>query len=83
MRLSGDGRRMVVLETKGKQLDNDDTAFKRDLMNALGAAFQKPVKGEVELFDDSPDAIRFKMLMQEADWKPELASVLAGRDAKQ
>jgi type III restriction enzyme len=76
MRLSGDGRRMVVLETKGKQLDNDDTAFKRDLMDALGAAYRKPSKGQVELFDDSPDAMRFTMLMQADDWKPVLNSSL-------
>ena len=76
MHLSGDGTRMMVLETKGKQLDNDDTAFKRDLMAALGAAFEKPAKGEVQLFDDSPDEIRFQMLMQEDDWRPTLASAL-------
>lgn len=77
MRLSGDGRKMMVLETKGKQLDNDDTAFKRDLMAALGAAYAKPSPGEVELFDDSPDAVHFKMLMQEQDWKSQLATALS------
>ncbi|MFC7499255.1 DEAD/DEAH box helicase [Enterovirga sp. GCM10030262] len=76
MRLSGDGRRMVVLETKGKQLDNEDTAFKRELMEALGATYQKPSPGEEELFDDSPDAIRFRMLMQEENWKTELSTEL-------
>lgn len=73
LRLSGDGKRLMVLETKGKQLDNDDTAFKRDLIHALDAAYAKPPAGEVELFDESPDSIRFKMLMQEDDWKSELA----------
>lgn len=76
LRLSGDGERLLVLETKGKQLDNDDTAFKRELMAALGAAYAKPSPGEVELFDDAPDAVRFKMLMQEQDWKPDLAKAL-------
>lgn len=76
LRLSGEGRRLLVLETKGKQLDNADTAFKRDLMAALGVAYAKPSPGEVELLDDAPDAIRFAMLMQEEDWRPKLAEVL-------
>lgn len=77
LRLTGDGERLLVLETKGKQLDNEDTAFKRDLMAALENAYQRPVPGEVELFDSSPEAIKFKMLMQEEDWKPRLAGALA------
>lgn len=76
MRLSGDGRRLLVLETKGRHLDNDDTAFKRDLMAALEATYRRPSPGEVELFDESPDAMRFKMLMQEEDWKTELNAAL-------
>jgi type III restriction enzyme len=74
IRLSGDGQRLLVLETKGKQLDNDDTAFKRDLMKALASVYAKPSPGEVELFDDSPDEMRFRMLIQEADWRTELTS---------
>lgn len=76
IRLSGDRKRLLVLETKGKQLDNEDTAFKRELMEMLGAAYRQPSPGEVELFDDSPDSVRFRMLMQEADWKPTLAAEL-------
>lgn len=76
MRLSGDGRRMVVLETKGKQLDNDNTAFKRDLIDALAKAYRKPSAGTVELFDESPDAMQFRMLMQQDNWKTELNSSL-------
>jgi type III restriction enzyme len=77
MRLSGDGRRIVVLETKGKQLDNDDTAFKRDLMATLADAYKRPSPGEVELFDESPDEMRFRMLMQDANWRPELNRTLS------
>jgi len=76
MRRSGDGMRLLVVETKGKQLDNADTAFKQDLMTALGQAYEKPSPGDVELFDDSPDLVRFKMLMQEKDWLPDLAGSL-------
>ncbi|ANC86050.1 hypothetical protein [Sphingomonas sp. NIC1] len=59
-----------------KQLDNEDTAFKRELMAALQNACQRPAAGEVELFDDSPEAVRFTMLMQEDIWKPTLAGAL-------
>lgn len=76
MRLAGAGRRLLVLETKGKHLDNQDTAFKRELMAALGGAYVKPSPGEVELFDESPDALRFRMLIQEANWGSELAAEL-------
>ncbi|MGH0343914.1 DEAD/DEAH box helicase [Sinorhizobium meliloti] len=76
LRLAGDGERLLVLETKGKQLDNDDTQFKRELMEALQNAYQRPVAGEVELFDDSPESVRFMMLMQEENWKPVLAQKL-------
>lgn len=76
LRLSGDGERLLVLETKGKQLDNEDSRFKRELMEALQNAYQQPTAGEVELFDESPEAIRFTMLMQEEDWKPTLAGSL-------
>lgn len=77
LRLSGDGERLLVLETKGKQLDNGDTAFKRELMAALEGAYQRPAAGELELFDDSPDAVRFTMLMQEENWEPVLAGKLS------
>lgn len=77
LRLAGDGERLLVLETKGKQLDNEDTAFKRELMAALENAYKRPAAGEVELFDDSPEAVRFTMLMQEENWKPKLAKVVS------
>jgi len=76
IRMSGDGERLLVLETKGKQLDNDDTRFKRDLMQALQNAYKRPPAGEVKLFDDSPEAVRFTILMQDDDWKPALAGEL-------
>jgi type III restriction enzyme len=76
LRFSADGNRLMVLETKGKQLDNDDTAFKRELMQALQNAYHRPPAGEVELFVESPEAIRFTMLMQEEDWRPKLAAEL-------
>lgn len=76
LRLTGDGERLLVLETKGKQLDNEDTAFKRELMAALESAYRRPVAGELELFDDSPEVVSFTMLMQEENWKSLLSAKL-------
>lgn len=76
VRLSGDGMRLSVVETKGMQLYKPDTAFKRDLMAALEGAYAKPSPGEVALFDESPDAIRFQMLMEQDDWAAKLAAGL-------
>lgn len=67
----------MLLETKGKQLDNLDTAFKRDLMELLERAYTKPAPGEVDLFDDAADSIRFRILMQEADWRTKLRQATA------
>jgi type III restriction enzyme len=78
LRLPGDGERLLVRETKGKQLDNEDAAFKRELMAALENAYQRPAAGEVELFGDSPDAVRFTMLMQEENWRPAINAALEG-----
>ncbi len=77
LRLDGDGQRLMVLETKGKQLDNLDTAFKRDLMELIEAAYTKPAPGEVDLYDDAADSVRFRMLMQDADWKTRLGQATA------
>ncbi len=77
LRLDGEGQRLMLLETKGKQLDNLDTAFKRDLMELLERAYTKPAPGEVDLFDDAADSIRFRILMQEADWRTKLRQATA------
>ncbi len=79
LQLNGEGTRLLVLETKGKQLaGNEDTTFKNDLMAALEGAYAAPSPGEVELFGEGLDAIRFRMLMQTGDWRPQLAGELAG-----
>lgn len=77
LRLDGERQRLMVLETKGKQLDNLDTAFKRDLMALLEGAYEKPAPGEVDLLDHAADSIRFRMLMQDPDWKVKLAQSMA------
>lgn len=67
-----DGHRMLVLETKGKHLDNEDTAFKRRLFEVLEEAYQI---GTVDLIDDQAQEIKFAILMQSAErdaWKIDL-----------
>jgi len=70
--LDGDSSRLLVLETKGKQLDNADTLFKRELFAALEAAYTNGLDvGEMELVDEAPGSMRFRILMQDEAWKPE------------
>ena len=66
------GQRMLVLETKGKHLDNEDTAFKRRLFEVLEEAYQI---GTVDLIDDQAQEIKFAILMQTVErdaWKMDL-----------
>jgi type III restriction enzyme len=78
VRLVGDGGRLLALETKGKQLDNADTQFKRDLFEMLEAAYTSGRDvGEMELIDDAPGEMRFRILMQDEAWEPELEKAVS------
>jgi hypothetical protein len=71
--------RLLVLETKGKHLEGSaDTEFKTKFFELLEAAYTSGKEaGEVELFVDRPDAMRFRILIQEKKaWEPELEKVL-------
>jgi type III restriction enzyme len=78
-----DVARLLVLETKGKHLEgNADTEFKKKFFDLLEKAYtQGKEAGELELFADRPDAMRFRILIQPEDdsdaWKPELEKALA------
>lgn len=77
VRLDGKGGRLLALETKGKQLDNADTQFKRDLFELLETAYTTGRDvGEMELIDDTPTALRFRILMQDEAWQPELEKAI-------
>lgn len=71
--------RLLVLETKGKHLEgNDDTKFKQKFFELLEQAYTKGVEaGEVDLFDERPDEMRFRILIQKAAWEPELEKALS------
>ena len=73
----GEARRITVLETKGDQLDNLDTAYKREALSFLSDHFQwddaTPV-GELELVNNGETVEGTLILMSE--WKAKLPSYL-------
>ena len=80
VRLDADAEtaRLFVLETKGKFLEgSEDTEFKKNFFELLEQAYALGKEaGEVELFADAPDAMRFRILIQEEAWKADLEAAL-------
>jgi type III restriction enzyme len=74
-----DVARLLVLETKGKHLEgNADTEFKIKFFALLEAAYTRGKEaGEIELFAERPDAMRFRILIQEQAWQSDLEGALA------
>ncbi|HZT26918.1 MAG TPA: hypothetical protein VFA57_14560, partial [Pseudolabrys sp.] len=78
-----DVAKLLVLETKGRHLEGSaDTKFKEKFFELLERAYTEGKEaGEVELFADRPDAMRFRILIQAPNeseaWKPELEKALA------
>ena len=68
----------LVLETKGKHLEGSaDTEFKDNFFKLLEAAYTQGVEaGEVDLFSERPDEMRFRILIQEEAWKADLETAL-------
>lgn len=73
----GEAKRITVLETKGDQLDNLDTAYKREVLAFLSEHFQwdkaTPV-GELELVNNGETVEGALILMSE--WKAKLPAHL-------
>ncbi len=73
----GEAKRITVLETKGDQLDNLDTAYKRETLSFLSDHFQwdeaTPV-GELELVNSGETVEGTLILMSE--WKAKLPAYL-------
>ncbi|MBO9512220.1 hypothetical protein [Erythrobacter sp. A6_0] len=66
----GDEQRLVALESKGDQLDNLDTAYKRDLLTKLTEAYGQNaggVAGQLALVGDVPDYEAKVVLFSEMD----------------
>ena len=74
----GDTARLLVLETKGKFLEGSaDTEFKRKFFDLLEKAYAQGYEaGDIELFADAPEIMRFRILIQEEAWKNDLESAL-------
>ncbi|WP_287221357.1 DEAD/DEAH box helicase family protein [Mesorhizobium sp.] len=72
--------RLLALETKGKHLNNPDTAYKRGLFNALEVGYSKAkAVGQMEMFGDAPDAVKFEIVFggDGTDvWRPRVARAL-------
>jgi hypothetical protein len=68
-----------VLETKGKHLEgSQDTEFKSKFFQLLEEAYSVGrVAGDIELFAETPDVMRFRILIQEAAWKSDLEPLIS------
>lgn len=77
----GSGKRITALETKGDQLDNLDTAYKRDVLAFLSDHFcwdeTAPV-GELEFVNNGETVQGTLVLMSE--WKSKLPQLLSKND---
>jgi type III restriction enzyme len=71
--------RLLVLETKGKHMEGSaDTTFKERFFRLLEEAYTIGKEaGELELFADAPDAMRFRILLQEEAWQNRVEAALA------
>jgi len=75
----GDGERLVALESKGDQLDNLDTAYKRELLEKLSQAYAKQGGGSsdpIGLESEQPDYKAAVVLFSQ--WKAQLPDLISG-----
>ena len=72
------GSRITILETKGDQLDNLDTAYKRDVMTFLSDNFKwddrVPV-GELELVKNNGETLQCTLILM-SEWRVKLPAYL-------
>jgi type III restriction enzyme len=74
----GTNRRITVLETKGDHLDNPDTAYKRDVLSFLSAAFQwddSVPAGQLELLKNTGETVQGTLILM-SEWKTKLPAYL-------
>lgn len=74
-----DTARLLVLETKGKQLEgSDNTTFKEKFFALLEETYRRGKDaGDIELLDDAPAAMRFRIMIEENAWKANLGKTLS------
>ena len=71
--------RITVLETKGDQLDNLDTAYKRDVLGFLSNSFSWSATipaGSLELLKDNGETVECALILM-SEWKTKLPKYLA------
>lgn len=74
----GQDKRITVLETKGDQLDNLDTAYKREVLDFLSGAFQwddYTPAGELELVKNTGETVQGTLILM-SEWQRKLPSYL-------
>jgi type III restriction enzyme len=74
----GGASRITVLETKGDQLDNLDTAYKREVLDFLTEAFSWSTSipvGSLQLLSESGDTVECKLILM-TEWKTKLPEYL-------
>ena len=72
-------RRMIVLETKGDQLDNADTAYKRDVLSVLSNNFawdRTQPSGELVLVKESGETVECTLILM-SEWHSQLPEYLS------
>lgn len=70
----GDAKKITVLETKGDQLDNLDTAYKRDVLAFLSDHFawdDATPAGELELVQNNGETVEGTLILM-SEWKAKL-----------
>jgi type III restriction enzyme len=75
---NGKPRRIVALETKGDQLDNADTAYKRDLLDFLSSSFKwddHVPAGELALVTNNGDIVQCVLVLM-SEWRAKLPNYL-------
>ncbi len=74
------GSKITVLETKGDQLDNLDTAYKRELLNVLSEHFawdETTPAGTLELVQKSGETVDCDLILM-SEWRSKLPEHLKG-----
>ena len=74
-------KRITVLETKGDQLDNLDTAYKRDVLAFLSGHFawdDATPAGELELVQNNGETVEGTLILM-SEWKTKLPVFLEGK----
>jgi len=74
----GEAQRISVLETKGDQLDNLDTAYKREVLEFMSGTFQwddATPAGELELVQNNGETVNCTLILM-SEWKTKLPEYL-------